>query len=94
MKWERSLHEPVRTSSASWPECEVVQALTYIRGNRPSENLPTSPCGGGPVKEMEIRGAPTHQSATGASVAGPVSSFKLCQKHRKEETIRLAKLAP
>jgi hypothetical protein len=46
------------------------------------------------VKEMEIRGAPTHESVTGASVVGPVTSFRLCQKHRKEETIRVAKLAP
>jgi hypothetical protein len=80
--------------STSWPDCEIVQALTYIRGNEPSANLPTSPCGGGPVREVDIRGAPTHVSVSGAPVEGPVSSFKLCQKHRKEEAIRVAKLAP
>jgi hypothetical protein len=80
--------------SASWPDYEIVQALTYTDGNEPTANLPTSPCGGGPVKEIEIRGAPTHVSATGGPVAGPISTFKLCQKHRKEASIRAAKLAP
>lgn len=86
--------ETMTPASSSWPDCEIVQALTYIHGNKPTENSPTTGCGGGPVKEIEIRGAPTHVSVRGAPIAGPISRFKLCQNHRKEATIRAAKLAP
>jgi hypothetical protein len=80
--------------SSAWPECEIIQALAYIHGNRPADNLRTSPCGGGPVKELEIRGSATHRSVSGTTDVGPVSKFNLCQHHRKEASIRAAKLTP
>jgi len=80
--------------STAWPDCEIVQVLVYIHGNCPGDNLPTTPCGGGPSKAVEIRGAPTHASVTGEKVAGPVHSFTLCQHHRKEAAVRSAKLSP
>ncbi len=82
-------------TGATNPDCEIVQALTYARGNQPGENVPTTPCGEAPVKSVRIQGSPTHVSVIpGAHIQGPISTFALCQKHRRDPRIREAKLEP
>jgi hypothetical protein len=78
-------------SEIQWtnPDCEVIDALAYVRGTSRVENLVGVPACLGPVQKVKLRGAPSiRRGSTGTSPRAPTREFKLCSAHREFPALR------
>jgi hypothetical protein len=62
--------------------CEIVEALRFVRGDRPEQIRSASECRG-PLRPMRIEGSLVHHSRIpGRPGETQYWSFSLCQRHR------------
>ena len=70
------------------PGCEIIDALTYVRGNRPEQIRSAGACEG-LLKKVKTEGSPGfHSVVPGRKVEDPFWTFSICQRHRRDPAIR------
>ncbi len=76
------------------PECQIEEARRYARGNEPGIAPPVSSCGPGPVRPTDVMGTPAYRKLTKTPSPPRIATFNLCQRHRRDPLIRVAKVRP